>query len=311
MALYRDALPQLGDEVFLSDSGLETILVFHHDVDLPEFASFPLVDDESGVALLREYYASHTLLAQRSGVGIVLETPTWRANGDWGAKLGYDEGALAAVNRAAVELVVEVRGQAGPPVVVSGCIGPRGDAYRPESLMTTDESQAYHRMQVDVLAGTAVDLVTAMTLTYAAEAIGIVRAAEAAGVPVVISFTVETDGLLPDGSSLGSAIVEVDEATGSYASYFMVNCAHPTHFDDVLTRDAPWMQRIRGVRANASRMSHQELDSAPELDDGDPVELGEQYAALRERHPHISVLGGCCGTDLRHVEQIALACVAR
>lgn len=308
MTLYRNALPQLGDEVFLSDSGLETVLVFHHDVELPEFAAFPLVDQESGAALLRDYYASHALLAQRFGIGIVLETPTWRANRDWGAALGYDEEALAAVNQAAVDLVVGVRAESGSPVVVSGCIGPRGDAYRPDSLMTADESRGYHAAQVETFADTAADLVTAMTLTYAAEAIGIVRAGQSSGIPVVISFTVETDGRLPDGSMLESAIVDVDEATDSYASYFMINCAHPTHFDAVLVTDGEWIQRIGGIRANASRMSHQELDSAPDLDDGDPAELASQYAALRERLPHITVLGGCCGTDVRHVEQIAMVC---
>lgn len=308
MTVYRDALPQLGDEAFLSDSGLETVLVFHHDVDLPEFAAFPLIDQISDAVLLQDYYASHALLAKRSGLGIVLETPTWRANRDWGALLGYDEAALVSVNQAAVDLVVAVRSDDGPPVVVSGCIGPRGDAYRPGSLMTADESREYHGVQVATFAATAVDLVTAMTLTYAAEAIGIVRAAKSTGLPVVISFTVETDGRLPDGSTLESAIAEVDGATDSYASYFMINCAHPTHFDAVLDTDGDWIQRIGGIRANASRMSHEELDSAPDLDDGDPMELAHQYAALRDRLPQITVLGGCCGTDVRHVEQIALAC---
>ncbi len=306
------SLPQLGDRVLLTDTGLETDLIFHHGVDLPEFAAFPLLDDEHGRGLLRHYYTAHAELAVRSGAGFVLETPTWRANADWGRRVGYDASALAAVNRSAVDLVVGVRDELADgshPMPVSGCLGPRGDAYRPEALMSADEAAGYHRPQVAALAETAADLVTAMTLTYAAEAVGVAQAAEAVGLPVALSFTVETDGRLPDGTALAAAVTEVDEATGGYPAYFMVNCAHPQHFAGVLDPNAAWAQRIRAVRANASTSSHAELDEATELDDGDPVAFGHETAALRERLPWLTVLGGCCGTDLRHLEQVAAACL--
>jgi S-methylmethionine-dependent homocysteine/selenocysteine methylase len=312
MARYRDALPQLQREVFLTDSGLETELIFNQGVELPAFAAFPLLASSEGAERLRSYFVAHAEVAVKADVGFVLEAPTWRANADWGAVLGFDAPALAEVNQAAIHQLVEIRTEfadAGHPYVISGNLGPRGDVYRPEVLMTADEAAAYHRAQIETFAGTEADLVTALTLTYAAEAIGVARAAREAGIPVVLSFTVETDGLLPDGSTLGDAITAVDEATDAYPAYYMINCAHPTHFAHVLDPDAAWMSRLRGLRANASSRSHGELDEADELDDGDPVEFGREYAELRARFPNLTVLGGCCGTDLRHVQQIATACL--
>jgi S-methylmethionine-dependent homocysteine/selenocysteine methylase len=162
--------------------------------------------------------------------------------------------------------------------------------------------------QIGALAGAGADMVAAITMTNTNEAVGLTRAAVAAGMPVAISFTLETDGRLPTGQSLAEAIAEVDEATGGAPAYYMINCAHPTHFDAALAGGGAWLGRIRG--ANASRRSHVELNEAPDLDAGDPVELGGEYRALVRRLPHINVLGGCCGTDHRHIEQICAACKA-
>jgi S-methylmethionine-dependent homocysteine/selenocysteine methylase len=312
MARYRAGLPQVGGGVYLTDSGIETVLIFHHGYELPDFAAFVLLDDEVGVETLRNYYRDHAAIARDAGAGFVFESPTWRASPDWGARLGYTDEALAAANRKAIDMLVEVRSELdrdGPPMVVSGCVGPRGDGYQPSELMTADEARSYHSTQIGTFAETEADMVTAITITYPDEAVGIVRAAQDAGMPAAISFTVETDGVLPDGSSLGHAITAVDDATGGGPAYYMVNCAHPTHFDHVLESGGQWRARIRGIRANASRMSHAELDEAEELDDGDPQELGTQYEQLRVSLPDITVLGGCCGTDLRHVQQIATACL--
>ena len=176
--------------------------------------------------------------------------------------------------------------------------------------MSEKQAEDYHREQIGTFAGTAADLVTAITINYAQEAVGLARAAERAGMPIVISFTVETDGRLPRGQSLGEAIGQVDDATSGYPAYYMINCAHPSHFDGVVEGDEPWVERIRGLRANASRMSHAELDVAPELDAGVPSELGQEYAELRNQQlKHLNVMGGCCGTDHRHVEHIASACL--
>jgi homocysteine S-methyltransferase len=294
----------------LTDSGLETWLVFHRRADLPDFAAFPLLDDPGGRELLAEYFRDHLLIAAASPTGVVLETPTWRANADWGARLGYDAAALDRVNRDAVAFLrVLAEEHPGVAVVVSGNIGPRGDGYNPSELLTPDAAEAYHRTQIESFAAAGVDRVTMLTATHTGEPIGIVRAAVAAGVPVVIAFTVETDGRLPSGQALHEAIAEVDEATNGASLHFGINCAHPDHFSSALEADSAAIGRIGLLRANASRASHAELDEAEELDDGDPIELGSLYAKLITSHPHLRVLGGCCGTDARHVEAIARACV--
>jgi homocysteine S-methyltransferase len=308
-ARYRHAQPQMGDALFLADGGQETTLIFHHGLDLPHFASFVLLDSADGRAALTRYYAPYVEVARRARRGLVLETPTWRSNPEWAAKLGYEGAALDALNTRAVEFLLAFRAaeeRPETPIVVSGAIGPRGDGYAPETLMSAEAAEAYHGGQVRVFEAAGVDLVTAFTITYVEEAVGIVRAAKAAGVPVVISFTVETDGKLRSGTGLGEAITACDAATGGYAAYYMVNCAHPRHFRGALA--GSWLQRIGGIRANASKMSHDELDNAPELDPGDPLELAEDYRELLRILPKVRVLGGCCGTDHRHIGAISDAC---
>lgn len=297
--------------VLLTDSGLETWLVFHRGVDLPDFAAFPLLDDSTGRELLAEYFRDHLRLATETGTGVVLETPTWRANRDWGSRLGYDADALDRVNRDAVSFLRRL-GDAFPSVevIVSGNIGPRGDGYDPDELMTPDEAASYHRPQVESFVAAGADRVTMLTATHTGEAIGVVRAAVAAHVPVVVAFTLETDGRLPSGETLHQAITEVETATDGAALHYGINCAHPDHFTDALRAEPAAIGRIGLLRANASRLSHAELDEADELDDGDPAELADQYAGLVRDHPHLQVLGGCCGTDVRHIEAIAHACIA-
>ena len=314
MTQYRHDLPQLGKGLFLTDGGLETTLIFHNGLDLPHFASFVLLDDEDGLMALREYYHGYLDIAAKRGSGFVLETPTWRANTDWGARLGYGEAALDDVNRRSVRLLEEIRQayvESTGPIVISGNIGPRGDGYVAGEQMTAAEARDYHGAQIGTFADTEADMVCAITMTYAEEAIGIVNAASDRGMPSAIGFTTETDGKLPSGQSLRDAIEQVDAESGGVAAYFMVNCAHTEHFDHALVAGEAWAGRVRGVRANASRMSHAELDEAEELDDGDPVEFGSLYRALRDRLPHISVIGGCCGTDHRHIHEAQQALCAQ
>jgi homocysteine S-methyltransferase len=311
MPAYRQHLPQLDAELFLTDGGIETTLMFADGFELPDFAAFALLADERGRDALTRYFDSYAAIAVRDRVGIVLETATWRANPDWGVRLGYTIEALEAANRAAVELLVATRRRhetPSTPVVISGCIGPRGDGYQVGATMTVAEARTYHALQARAFAASDADLVTAITMTYVEEAIGISEAARAAAMPVVISFTVETDGRLPSGQPLGDAIEAVDAATGRYPAYYMVNCAHPTHFRHVLEGSPSWASRLGGVRANASTLSHAELDEAETLDAGDPLELAEQYRELRALVPQLRVLGGCCGTDHRHVGAMSLSC---
>lgn len=313
MSKYRHALPQLTDGLFLTDGGIETTLIFNEGLELPHFAAFHLLRSSESEAALYKYFRTYAEIAKRFAAGLILESATWRANADWGIRLGYTSEALADANRKAIQLLENVRNEYATDrtqVVISGCVGPRGDGYVPDSVMSAQEAEAYHREQVVTFAGSAADMVCAITMNYVEEAVGIARAAQQADIPVALSFTVETDGRLPTGQPLKEAIEEVDEATSIYPCYYMINCAHPMHFERVLAVGEPWMERIRGLRANASRMSHAELNDALELDTGNPAELGLQYAQLKMCLRRLNVMGGCCGTDHRHIEQIASACLS-
>jgi len=308
MPRYRHALPQLDGGLFLTDAGLETDLIFNHGIEIREFAAHTLLPDAEGRAALQRYFTGFLDLARDAGTGFVLDTVTWKAHRHWSSDLGEDAEQLRAANADAVALIdgLRARYDGGPPIVLNAAIGPRGDAYRPERRIGAAESAAYYAEQLGWLAQTQVDMVTGLTFNQASEAVGLVDAASNCGLPVVISFTVETDGRLPDGQPLADAIREVDGQTDAGAAYFMINCAHPDHFGHVLA-DEDWARRVRGIRANASRRSHAELDEAEALDAGDPDELGRLYAQLYARLPWLNVFGACCGGDLRHVTRIAQA----
>jgi len=304
-------LPQL-DRPFLTDGGLETDILFNRGIDLPYFASITLLTTAQGREALTDYFRGFLDLAIRTGNGFILESATWRASPDWAEPLGVSQDQLDTLNRDAVAMLVRLREAYDPakiPIIVSGCIGPRGDGYDPGRIMGVDEAQTYHAHQIATLTGAGADMLTAITMTNVPEAIGVTRAARAAGAPVAISFTVETDGRLPTGDRLADAVGAVDGATQAGPAYYMINCAHPDHFTTTLEDGAEWATRVRGLRANASRCSHAELDAMTELDIGDPDELAGLHRDLRLRFPHLTVFGGCCGTDLRHVTAIAEACL--
>lgn len=297
-----------GKPLFLTDSGLETDLIFNRGIDLPCFAAITLLMRPDGEALLRDYYLSHAGIAESSGLGFVLESVTWRASPDWAAPLGLSGTELDGLNRRAVALLHDIRRELSAiPTLVSGCIGPRGDGYVADAAMNAEEAHRYHRHQARLLAEAGVDLVTALTMPTVAEAIGVARAVADAGVPLALSFTVEVDGTIPEGVPLLDAIAQVEEATSAFPLHYMVNCAHPDHFGPALDPAHPATARIGALRANASRRSHAELEAMTELDAGNPAELGRAHADLLSRHPGIRVVGGCCGTDIRHVAAIASA----
>ncbi len=281
---------------WVTDGGLETDLLFHRGLPLPEFAAFPLVEDAASAEVLVSYYRDYAEIAGRAGAGVVLETPTWRANPDWAQLLGYDHPALDRVNRAAVSLVRQVAPDADR-VRVSGVVGPRGDGYVAAGR-SAEAAAEYHRGQIASLADAGVDVVHAMTLTEASEAIGVVQAARDVGVPVGISFTVETDGRLPDGTPLGRAVEQTDAVAAP--DWFGVNCAHPTHVLPALDGGA-WQRRLQVFRPNASTLTHAELDVMEVLDEGDLDLLQWSTQELLAELPSITTLGGCCGTDARHV----------
>jgi homocysteine S-methyltransferase len=310
MTASKRRLPQLDGGWFLTDGGIETVLIYQDGVELPEFAAFVLLETADGRDVLRRYYRRYLdIAAAAPGAGFVLETPTWRAGLDWGAKLGFDAQAMQRINAEAVALLNGLRSEYAlritGPIVISGCIGPRGDGYAAGAPMEPEDARRAHQLQADALAAAGVDQVTAVTMTSSAEAMGVARAAARAGCNSAISFTVETDGSLPSGESLAAAIQAVDAdaaAQGHDApAYYMINCAHPTHFESAVSNAGAWRERIQGLRANASTLSHAELDVMTQLDSGDPHDLADRYRRLRTPLSRLNVLGGCCGTDHRHV----------
>ena len=311
MVKYRHALPQRNGGIFLTDGGMETTLIFHEGIELPHFAAFVLLDSAEGREKLKQYYAAYLSVARDHGTGFVLDSPTWRANPDWGVKLGYDAAALNAINVRSIAFLEELRSdweRPAAPCVISGAIGPRGDGYKAGN-MDAAEAEDYHRAQIAAFARGGADMISAYTLTSVNEAIGIARAARSEGMPSAISFTVETNGRLVKGETLREAIEAVDRETDRAVEYFLINCAHPTHFENALKAGETWTERIHGLRANASTKSHAELDESETLDSGDPADLGRRYGALRRAFPKMRILGGCCGTDHRHAAAICEACV--
>ena len=301
---------KIGDQIYLTDGGLETVMIFHEGLDLPQFASFTLLDDAAGLAALTRYYNGFLDEAAAQGTGFVLDTATWRASAGWGQTMGLAPEVIDGANRKAVQLVQALQAERmakDQQVVTNGVIGPHGDAYAPDQVLTAAAAQNYHQRQVDVLAAAGVDMISAMTISSHGEAIGVARAAAAVGRPVALSFTLETDGRLISGMTLQDAIQRTDDATDGAPLWYGINCAHPDHFRHVLTGD--WVARIGSVRANASRQSHAELDEATVLDDGDARELAQDYHQLLHLLPGLHVLGGCCGTDLRHVAAIGRSCL--
>ncbi|MBT9382449.1 homocysteine S-methyltransferase family protein [Pseudooceanicola sp. CBS1P-1] len=292
------------DRVWIAWTGLETDLIFNQGVALAHFAAFPLVETEAGRDLLVRSYRELIGIGRDTGAGILLDTPTWMANPDRAAVLGYGPQDLTRITRDAVALAFRVaREHPDVETRVSVQIGPRGDGYQP-GIATAEAAAAYHAPQVEAARTAGADLVSAYTLGAAGEAVGLSMAARAAGLPALISFTVETDGRLADGMSLASAVsILAEEAP---AAGIMVNCAHPDHIARALDGGS-WQAHLCGIVANASRKSHAELDEATELDDGDPEEFGRQLGALYRQMSGLRVLGGCCGTDARHLRATARA----
>jgi S-methylmethionine-dependent homocysteine/selenocysteine methylase len=309
MPRYRHALPQLSGDLFLTDAGLETDLIFNHGIEIREFAAHTLLSSEIGRAAMTRYFGGFLALARDFDAGFILHSATWKAHRHWAGALGATGAELKLANEESLRFIADLRkrfADNSKPIVLNAIIGPRGDAYKPDAVFSTQEAEDYFSEQIGWLLRTEADMVSGMTFNQASEAAGFVRAARRARMPAVLSFTVETNGRLPTGQSLGDAVREVEAASGEYCSYYMINCAHPDHFSPAL-EDAGWTRRIRGLRANASRRSHAELDSSTELDAGDPDELARQYRSLAARMPWINIFGGCCGSDLRHVARIAEA----
>ncbi|WP_299664865.1 homocysteine S-methyltransferase family protein [uncultured Ruegeria sp.] len=295
---------------FLSDGGFETSLFFIDGFEAPEFAAILLMNDPEARRAMSAYFDRFLAQAEATRTGFILDTATWRGCIEWAPRLGITTSDMICLSRDAVTFAKGIRTKwesRVSPILLNGVVGPAGDGYAPEMKLDSALAQSLHTPQIDAFAEEGVDTVSAITMTHVGEAVGIARASFLAGLPVVVSFTVETDGRLPSGETLREAIYQTDLETAGAPIYYMVNCAHPDHFRDAIRSEEPWINRIRGVRANASRLSHAELDEAEELDDGNPEEFGQLHGELARMLPNLAVLGGCCGTDRRHIEHACQA----
>jgi homocysteine S-methyltransferase len=301
--LYVETLLD-ADRLFLTDGGFETWLFFQQGFEATEFAAIVLMDDDDARQAMRRYFDGFLAMAATARTGFVLDTNTWRGCTSWGAKLNRSPSEMLRLTMDAASFAKEIRDDwqsRVSPILLNGVVGPAGDGYAPDQMPKAEVARDIHRPQIDCLARAGVDLLSAITMTNTGEAVGITQAAGEVGLPVVVSFTVETDGRLPTGDTLSEAVNRVDAATGHAPIYYMVNCAHPDHFLDAIETGGDWVRRIGSIRANASRLSHAELDAAEDLDDGDPEQFGALYSKLVNLLPNLRVVGGCCGTDHRHV----------
>lgn len=300
-------LPQMNGRDMTCGGGIETWLQYVDGFELRHFCLFELLDDKRGVACLTDYHRKLVEAAVPHGFGVINEGLHYRASRDWGELIGYSREGLEEINIRGIEFYKDfAREYDSPetPMIVGGVIGPRGDAYNVARAMAAAEAEDYHSEQILTFKKAGADQITAATLSSIEEAIGIARAAKAADMPVVISLFVKQGGRLSGGETVEEAITKVDAATGNVPAYYMINCTHPTEFEPALTAD-DWNRRLGGFMPNAVAMETLDLCKLGHLEDGNPEELGGQMADLARRFPHIHVWGGCCGTDGRHIGQIA------
>jgi homocysteine S-methyltransferase len=300
-------LPQQLGKLMTTAGGFETWMQYVDGFKLRHFCGFELLDDARGVSCLKDYHRKVIEAAVANGFGMINEGLHYRASRDWGELIGFSRSALEEINHRGIEFYRDFAREyssPGTPMLVGGVIGPRGDAYNLGRLPDAAEAEDYHSEQIQTFRKAGVDHVTAMTFSSVDEAIGVARAAKSAGLPVVISFLLARGGRLKGGETLQEAIFRVDSATGNAPAYFMTNCTHPIEFEPALV-PGEWVARLGGFMPNAVAMETMDLCKLGHLEDGDPVELGAQMAALARRFPHINVWGGCCGTDGRHIGQIA------
>lgn len=304
---YRENLPQLNGYDVTTQGGMETWLQYVDGFELEHFCFFDLLNNPDAVSALTDYHHRIMEAVLPHGFGVLLEGLHYRASRDWGELLGYSREGLAEINTRGIEFYKNLAREyetADNPMPIGGVIGPRGDAYDTGRTPEVSDSEDYHSEQIQTLKEAGADMITAATFSFEKEAIGVAKAAKALNIPLVISFTTSDDGNLLSGGTIGEAIRAVDNATDSSPVYYMINCSHPTEFEPILS-DENWISRISGFMPNAAASEKLSLCSLGHLEDGDPEELGHQMAALAKRYPHMTVWGGCCGTDSRHLGQIA------
>ena len=300
--------PRLKDKIYLTEGGTETEILYKWGYALPEFAMFPLLDNPEADAVIRDMYRRYFDVAAEHNTGMLVLGHDYRASPDWGAKLGYSPEGLAEMERRTVRFLDEIRAEYSAKVTdayIAGCIGPRGDAYGTGAEIGENEAEDYHSVQLPTLRETPADMAIAVTFNNIPEAVGVIRAAEGIGLPIGVSLTLTTESRLRSGPTLRKAVETIDERTNGAAAWFGTNCSHPLEFEPALADEGPWIERLRYMRPNAVKMEKLALCKLGHLEDGDPVELGHQMGDLARRYPQMDLLGGCCGTDERHLDEIA------
>lgn len=305
--MTHDFPPRLDDRIYITEGGIETEILYKWGFELPEFSMYPLLDNADAMKTIHAMFDRVFAAAAAHDAGIVLAGLDYRASPDWAEKIGYSRDQLDAFihrNIAFLKGRREAHADRVRDVYIAATCGPRGDAYGTGGTITEDEAEAYHAFQIAASKAAGADLVIGITFNNIPESIGFVRAAQDVGIPVGISLTLTPEGVMRSGPSLQQAVEEIDAATDGAAAWFGTNCAHPVEFEPALNGGA-WTDRLRYVRPNASKMDKIALCKLGHLEDGDPEELGGQMADLKRRFPQADILGGCCGTDERHLGEIA------
>lgn len=304
-----DFPPRLEGKFYLTEGGTETEILYKWGFELPEFAMFPLLDNPKADQVIRDIYRRYFDAAEKHQTGLLILGHDYRASPDWGAKLGYTTEGLADMQRRTIEFLDDVRREyvgRVSDVYIAGCIGPRGDAYGTGGDISEEEAEEYHSVQLTTLKSTQADMAIAVTFNNVPEAVGVIRAAHRIGIPIGVSLTLTTEGVLRSGPTLREAIEVIEEKTNGSAAWYGTNCSHPLEFASALADEGPWLERLRYIRPNAVKMEKVALCKLGHLEDGDPVELGEQMGEVASKFPSADILGGCCGTDERHLGEIAI-----
>jgi homocysteine S-methyltransferase len=303
----KDFPKQTSRHYYMCEGGTETEIMYKHGFDFPHFAVFELLNDPKAVAALTGMYRQYFEVVAKYKMSALVGGLDYRASPDWGALLGYSAEGLADINHRCIDFLRNISKEYTAEIdniLVQGLIGPRGDAYNANHSITENEAQDYHSVQLETLKSTDIDLVSALTFNSIPESIGVARAAADLNIPLCISLSLDSSSKLNTGPTLGEAIETIDAATKSSAAFYMINCVHPLEYAPALKAES-WMKRIRGVRPNASVMDKMSLCKIGHLEDGNPIELGQQVGDLIHRYPHMDIYGGCCGTWDAHLDQIA------
>ena len=305
--MASEFLPRVDGTYYLTEGGIETEIMYKYGFELPHFAMFPLLDNPEALTAMKGIWQRSLRAAADNGFNAIMNGVDYRASPDWGALLGYTPDGLASMQMRAIDFLRDVARdfeQDIDTIIISGTIGPRGDAYSRNETITADVAEEYHSVQLATLKKAGVDMAWAMTFNNIPEAVGTIRAAENTGIPIAMGLSLDSSSRLNSGPSMAEAVPEIDAQTNSAAAFFGLNCSHPLEFEPALD-GGEWMKRLRSIRPNASPMDKIALCKIGHLEDGDPDELAQQMLDVARRMPHMDIFGGCCGTDERHLSKIA------